>query len=744
VVRNVSVPRIRFGRIGAVAILIGFVVQLAVLPLSSAAVEIRDLGTLPGDTTSLANGVNDAGQVVGTSGDAVRSDAFLWQDGTMTALGSLPGFASSAALRLNGVGQIVGHSFNTFPAARATLWRDGEIIDLGVLPGDSSSIALDVNGTGHVVGYSYLGLFEQVHAFLWYEGTMTDLGTLGGPLSAATGINDAGQIVGYSATVAGAIHAFLWEDGVMTDLGTLSGDLLSLAASISEAGHVVGVSQDSAGIGHAFFWQGGTMTDLGTLPGDSTSLAVDVNGAGQVVGYSVSDLGVSHAFLWQAGTMTELPTLGGTSGAAHGINNAGQIAGLSTGISEVIHAVLWTTEALPAHDVAVTAASASPPSVVVGASVSISSTIRNQGNVPETFDVKAYADSTLIGTVTVPALGAGTSTGVSFTWDTTSVDPGSYAIRIEADAVLGETDLADNQRGAGTVVVHLPLAAQALAPSAAYVGVAITLTCSATGGIPPFDFAWDLGDGTQVSGDSVGHAYLSTGVKTAVCTATDDSETEAVSSVTIEVYPALSLTTGASQLATLPGDPLDFSAAAAGGSGGLQYSWVFGDGESANGASVSHIYADPGEYTATVTVRDSVGGTASRSIPVTVAYLVVTATASATTVTNGRESITFSATATGGSGGPYIFTWDFGDGRTATGSTATHVYASPGSYTPKVTVVDASGNSNETVLAAITVQEASVSPLGDPVVGLAIGGVIAVVAAASVALYVTRRRRAKR
>jgi uncharacterized membrane protein len=39
---------------------------------------------------------------------------------------------------------------------------------------------------------------------------MTDLGTLGGNVSAATGINDLGQVVGMSDTASGYGHAVLW------------------------------------------------------------------------------------------------------------------------------------------------------------------------------------------------------------------------------------------------------------------------------------------------------------------------------------------------------------------------------------------------------------------------------------------------------------------------------------------------------------------------------------------------------
>ncbi len=73
---------------------------------------------------------------------------------------------------------------------------------------------------------------------------MTGLGTLGGTHSEAYGINDSGQVVGYSGMSGGAVHAFLYTGGGIIDLNDLlpsgSGWTLVEARGISDSGQIVG------------------------------------------------------------------------------------------------------------------------------------------------------------------------------------------------------------------------------------------------------------------------------------------------------------------------------------------------------------------------------------------------------------------------------------------------------------------------------------------------------------------------
>lgn len=214
------------------------------------------------------------------------------------------------------------------------------------------------------------------HAFLWDNGVMTDLGTLGGEKSNAYGINDQGQIVGYSTTVLGDVHPFVWDNGVMIDLLPLlegrgealginnqgeiiinanqsflwdNGSLTSLgdyplrAYSINNHTQIVGQNRYS---GHAVFWENNTPVDLGSLGGES-AFPYDINDNGQMVGrierIVFTDSGYYYAwsgFLWEDGNLTDLGHLVDRYTEAHAINNLGQIVGESYKEGQP-HAFLW-------------------------------------------------------------------------------------------------------------------------------------------------------------------------------------------------------------------------------------------------------------------------------------------------------------------------------------------------------------------------------------------------------------------
>jgi probable HAF family extracellular repeat protein len=178
------------------------------------------------------------------------------------------------------------------------------------------------------------------------QGTMKaiDLGTLGGSggLSAATAINDHGDIVGYTSTLSGARHAFVWHKGKMSDLGTLGGRN-SEATDINARGDIVGYSDTPSGALCAFVWQRGHLTAL-RGPNGAPSWAAAINNRGEVVGAS-SYGSYWHAVRWSNGKVSVLASHGAPGSWAYAINNHGQIAGEVSPDGMNAQPTLWTGRA---------------------------------------------------------------------------------------------------------------------------------------------------------------------------------------------------------------------------------------------------------------------------------------------------------------------------------------------------------------------------------------------------------------
>ncbi len=200
-----------------------------------------------------------------------------------------------------------------------------EITDLGSL--SAQGVTPDgLNDLGHVVGYYYTDTWQK-RAFLYENGTLSDLGHLGGGMAHAYDINNAGDIVGESATAAGDTHAFKWIAGEgMTDLGTLGGPV-SVAYALNELGDVVGYAQlDGSYFG--FIYRNGVMEGIGLDYYQSG--AFDINDNGKVVGTLVDPTTyVSTGFRFQDGNLTDLGSPLLADSQAWVINNDGMIAGYS-------------------------------------------------------------------------------------------------------------------------------------------------------------------------------------------------------------------------------------------------------------------------------------------------------------------------------------------------------------------------------------------------------------------------------
>jgi probable HAF family extracellular repeat protein len=228
---------------------------------------------LPGGNNSFATGADNRGRVVGWAENGVHDSS------------------------------CVGTQVLQF---RPVIWdRAGQPEALPLFGDDTSGAATAINNRGQIVGIS--GICDQAvgrhtakHALLWDKGTITNLGNLGAELwITPMAINENGDIVGFGATDANDLEGnflrgFIWtrKDKMRRiDPLPIPDHVFSQANAINERGQVVGSSCTLAGDCLGFLWQDGVIKYLKDLvPGFNGTIinGQDINDEGEITGRAVN------------------------------------------------------------------------------------------------------------------------------------------------------------------------------------------------------------------------------------------------------------------------------------------------------------------------------------------------------------------------------------------------------------------------------------------------------------------------
>jgi gliding motility-associated-like protein len=145
------------------------------------------------------------------------------------------------------------------------------------------------------------------------------------------------------------------------------------------------------------------------------------------------------------------------------------------------------------------------------------------------------------------------------------------------------------------------------------------------------------------------------------------------------------------------------------GSGTVSYTWSFGDGATSTAQSPTHLYNAPGTYNVTLVTKggNDCAQTFSRSVTI---YPTPKADFSPT-VGCVSDAVSFQDMSSLSSGRIITWTWDFGDGTTATGQQATHKYGSDGSFAVRLTVTSDLGCTH-TIIKTIRISPAPIAKAG--------------------------------
>jgi uncharacterized membrane protein len=259
---------------------------------------------VPNASLTVANGINDAGQIVGNFVEHLLpnfpSHGFLRDSDGQFMMFDVPGENGTTPFDINDAGQIIG-----FAGSQSFLFTGGSFTPLE-LPGNRSS-ALGINNLGQIVG----GIGTQSgqgEGFIDTNGSLTLFAVPGALHTSAWSINDAGQVVGSFGSVVNESHGFLRDTkGHITTID-VPGAFTTSASGINDAGQIVGSFVETEGFGESFLLTGGTFITV-DVPGAESTTATSINNTGQIVG-SFFDGKLTHGFL-------ATPVLAGTPGKAN-------------------------------------------------------------------------------------------------------------------------------------------------------------------------------------------------------------------------------------------------------------------------------------------------------------------------------------------------------------------------------------------------------------------------------------------
>jgi hypothetical protein len=255
--------------------------------------------SFPGDNFTQLLGINDAGTIVGFHGAAVNQGFTLTPPATFEDT-NVPNSAQT---------QVVG-------------------------------IANPSIHDGYRVGF-YVDAAGLTHGFVNVQNFVVSFFTVDQPGTAFNQVlgisSNAAHIAGYSSTdPTGATlqKAYIGTAGVLgntfTDInGLLPANQNSQATGINNAGNAVGFYLPTADTSIGFLDTGGAISTIDPF-GSTFTQALGINQAGEIVGFYVDGSGVQHGYIDMGGVFSSFDPAGSVNTTINGVNSAGQLVGFAT------------------------------------------------------------------------------------------------------------------------------------------------------------------------------------------------------------------------------------------------------------------------------------------------------------------------------------------------------------------------------------------------------------------------------
>lgn len=231
---------------------------------------------------------------------------------------------------------------------------------------------------------------------------------------------------------------------------------------------------------------------------------------------------------------------------------------------------------------------------------------------------------------------------------------------------------------------------------------------------------WDMGDGTQLTGETIDHLYTIPGTYTITMTVNDTSVCGEMADTTLQVTVVPSVPVAVDFTAEQIFDCDDLLLTTQNNSSGsnLIFNWQLSDGAQYVTENIEHTFSGVGTYTITLTVSDSLGCSPPATSSTEVTIDPLTPVIAAFDVEQvGHCSLLTVQPVDQSAGDSISISWDMGDGTIYEGAPPEHVYTSAGTYTILLTVTDLGcGNDQQASLEVEVPGQLPIVVVGDSVV----------------------------
>lgn len=260
----------------------------------------------PGAVSTIPNGLNDNGKIVGSyrSASDFKYRCFTYDNSFFEF--EYPEATDSYCIDINNSDMVVGvYSYDiTNPNLRKGFIYESEGFAEVVYPSGDSTLLTNVDNTGRITGYLWDDNTFPIKSFTYNVGSFFDIDLLNVLRPRVRGANDNGHVVGEYYIISDSNSYFRPSQGFLLENNTVTtfsipGAVTTSLSSINNQGHIVGHYKDgTTSQYHGFLYADGVLS-LIDYPGAYDTFPLDINDNGQIVGHfkASSDSYVSRGFI---------------------------------------------------------------------------------------------------------------------------------------------------------------------------------------------------------------------------------------------------------------------------------------------------------------------------------------------------------------------------------------------------------------------------------------------------------------